>query len=115
MSDDNIFWMSDASDPTSLTSSFSPFARSGAKLIYTLEPGDKWAWFGDHILVCNGDKIPFTIDLATGERKNIEITVGDIVYVDGATPREAIHELPPDGVMEVGKTYRGGEVRIKGA
>jgi hypothetical protein len=39
--------------------------------VYTLEPGDKWAWFGDHIVIANADKIPFTVDLATGKRESL--------------------------------------------
>jgi hypothetical protein len=41
--------------------------------VYTLEPGDKWAWFGDHILIVNADKIPFEVDLATGARTSLVV------------------------------------------
>lgn len=43
----------------------------GRKIVYTLEPGDKWAWFGDRILVVNMDKVPFIIDLATLKREEV--------------------------------------------
>jgi hypothetical protein len=39
--------------------------------IYTLEPGDKWCLIEGYVLIANQDKIPFTIDLKTGERKSL--------------------------------------------
>ena len=38
--------------------------------LYTLEPGDKWAWIGDEVVISNPEKIPFTVNLKTGEIKN---------------------------------------------
>lgn len=53
--------------------------------IYTLEPGDKWCWIGDKIGITNAEKIPFTIDLVTGERKNIEMEDGRVEPKGGGT------------------------------
>jgi len=42
------------------------------KHIYDLEPGDKWIIIDDELIIVNQDKIPFTINLVTRDRKNIE-------------------------------------------
>ena len=54
-----------------LPSNPKPFTSREFSHLYTLETGDKWAWFGDYVVICNADKIPFAIDLATGEKKNL--------------------------------------------
>ena len=41
--------------------------------LYKLEPGDKWCWIGDEIVVVNPEKIPFTINLKTGEILNMTL------------------------------------------
>ena len=42
------------------------------KHLYTLEEGDKWCWIEDEIIITNPNKIPFSINLETGEKKIIE-------------------------------------------
>ena len=51
---------------------------------YTLEPGDKWCWIGDEIIIANPNKIPFTINLKTGERQDLTID-RDITHSESLT------------------------------
>lgn len=42
------------------------------KVIYECKPGDRWCIWNHHLVIANPDHPPFMIELATGQRKEID-------------------------------------------